>query len=83
MKVPITLEIVMALNKDFQKTMVMSGYDRHRQNGGGSVSPKGTIVDPSYKGWTVASIALVLLTFGFVFFPNDFVSLVQWALGIR
>lgn len=49
----------MAMHKDFPKTMVMSGYDRHRQNGKGSVVPEGTIVKQSHWGWAVATLVLV------------------------
>lgn len=46
---------------DFQPTMVMTGTDRHRQAGKGSIEPQGTIVAKK-KGdwiWWLASVALI------------------------
>ena len=67
----------MATDKDFPPTTVMSGYDRHRQNGEGSVVPKGNIVQPSHWGWKLASLVLILGILAFVLFPSGFMSLVK------
>jgi hypothetical protein len=53
----------------------------HRQNGEGSVAPKGTLVQPSHWGWKVASFVLILAILAFIFTPAAFVSAVQWVFG--
>jgi hypothetical protein len=72
----------MATDKDFPPTVIF-GYDRHRQNGQGSVVPQGAIVKASHWGWKLASFVLILGILAFIFFPSDFVSLVKWVFSFN
>lgn len=59
-------EFLLMQHGDFKSTTILSGTVRHRQNGEGTIRPKGTIVEKKKGDWIWWLLSAILLVSLFV-----------------